>query len=282
MAEKTDASKSVHAGHRERLRERLRKEGLSSFSEHEVLELLLTYAIPQRDVNPLAHELIARFGSLSNVLNADESELMRVSGVGSRAALLLSMMPQLMRYYQLNALGEKPVITNFAQAKAYCQPLFLGAREELAYMVCLSQSGRVLHLALMHTGTIDEITLYPRSIVETAIRHNAHSVVLAHNHPGGTAEPSQADQDTTRKLADVLKGINIHFVDHLIFAGESVYSMMRTDRTAKIGPDGNFSYVVRSSPAPGRNRPLKEEPYEWISLCAQDLSSMEIKKENRI
>jgi len=263
--------KSIHAGHRERLRERLRREGLASFSEHEVLELLLTYAIAQRDVNPLAHELIARFGSLSNVLNADESELMRVSGVGSRAALLLSMMPQLMRYYQLNALGDKPVIINCAQAREYCRPLFVGAREEHAYMVCLDQSGRVLHLALMHTGTIDEVTLYPRRIVETALRHNAHSVVLAHNHPGGTAEPSQADMDTTRKLSAALGAIGIRLADHLIFSGEDVYSMIHARFHDAMEPDEDFSYVVKSSAVPGRRGPLKEEICEWIALNADDL-----------
>lgn len=269
MAEK--AEKSVHAGHRQRLRDRLRREGLTSFSEHEVLELLLTYAIPRRDVNPLAHELIARFGSLSNVLDADESELMRVSGMGESAALLLSMMPKLMRYYQLNALGEKPVITNFAQARAYCQPLFVGARDEHVYMVCLDQSGRVQHLALMHSGTIDEVTLYPRRIVETAIRHNAHAVVLAHNHPGGTAQPSQADQDTTRALAQALNGIGIRLVDHLIFSGESVHSMMRMSSGGE--EDGNFSYVMQSRVVPGRSRALKEDLYEWIALSADMLEN---------
>ena len=119
-----EQKKSIHAGHRERIRNRLKNEGLSSFSEHEVLELLLTYAIPRIDVNPLAHELIVRFGRLSNVLEADPSELMQVKGMGENAALLLTMMPQLVRYYQMNALGERPVVINTADAKTYCGPLF--------------------------------------------------------------------------------------------------------------------------------------------------------------
>ena len=146
MAEK---EKSIHAGHRERIRNRLRNEGLASFSEHEVLELLLTYAIPRQDVNPMAHELIARFGRLSNVLEADESELLQVKGLGANAALLLTMMPQLMRYYQMNALGERPVIVNLSDAEAYCAPLFLGAHEEHIYLICLDQKGHVLHLSLL-------------------------------------------------------------------------------------------------------------------------------------
>ena len=105
------SEKTVHAGHRARMRERFMKEGLSGFSEHEVLELLLMFAIPQRDVNPLAHRLIDRFGSLSAVLESSPAELTRVDGVGENAAALLSLMPQLMGYYQHSAMGRKPVIT---------------------------------------------------------------------------------------------------------------------------------------------------------------------------
>ena len=94
------SEKAVHAGHRARMRERFMKEGLSGFSEHEVLELLLMFAIPQRDVNPLAHRLIDRFGSLSAVLESSPAELTRVDGVGENAAVLLSLMPQLLSYYQ--------------------------------------------------------------------------------------------------------------------------------------------------------------------------------------
>lgn len=266
-----EEQKAIHAGHRERVRERFRTGGLQSFSEHEVLELLLMYAIAQRDVNPLAHELIARFGTLSNVLDADESELMRVPGVGRNAALLLTMMPQLMRRYQQSALGTKPVITNFEEARAYCAPLFWGAKDEHVYLICLDQSGRVLHPALLHTGTIDEVPLYPRLVVETAIRHHAHAVLLAHNHPGGIAEPSQADYDATVSLVSTLGGIQIRLMDHLIFSDERVYSMIRSSQFGSDHPDSNFSYVVRSRNVPGRRGTLKEENDEWICLTEEDL-----------
>lgn len=270
-AEKTEKT-SIHAGHRERLRERMRSEGLASFSEHEVLELLLTYAIPQRDVNPLAHELIARFGGLSNVLDADVSELMRVRGVGERAAILLNMMPQLMRCYQHSALGAKPVIANFADAKAYCEPLFLGAHDEHIYLICLDQSGHVLHLTLMHTGTVDQVALYPRLVVETALRHKAHAVLLAHNHPSGVAQPSQADYDTTRSVALALAPIGIRLVDHLVYAQDGVYSMIRTSQFSDLQPQEDFSYVVQSSHVPGRRGTLREETYEWVQLTEADFA----------
>jgi len=264
-----EKDKSIHSGHRERIRNRLRNEGFASFSEHEVLELLLTYAIPRQDVNPLAHELIARFGRLSNVLEADERELLQVKGMGANAALLLTMMPQLMRYYQINAIGERPVILNLADAKAYCAPLFLGVHEEHIYLLCLDQKGHVLHLSLLQTGTIDEVSLYPRKVVETALRHNAHSVILAHNHPSGAAEASQADVDTTKAIASALMMIGIKFVDHLIFAGETCYSMSRERRMEQERQDESISYIgVKTA---GRLGALREDADEWIALTAEDL-----------
>lgn len=258
---------SIHAGHRERLRNRLRAEGLSSFSEHEVLELLLTYAIPQKDVNPLAHELIARFGSLSDVLEADETELMRVSGVGSRAAQLLSMIPQLLTYYQRNALGEKPVVTNFAQACAYCGPLFAGAKQEHLYMVCLDRGGHVLHLSLMHTGTVDEVALYPRLVVQMALRHDAHAVLLAHNHPSGMAEPSQADVATTNRVIAALSTIDVVLTDHLIFSRGEVYSISHKRRYADGIAGDAYSYMAKLA-----GGALRDELGEWIACPEIELA----------
>lgn len=254
---------SIHAGHRERIRERLRTAGLSAFSEHEVLELLLTYAIPRQDVNPLAHELIATFGSLNAVLDADESELLRVKGMGRQAALLLTMMPQLLRRYQLSALGERPVIVTLRDAREYCAPLFIGASEEHIYMICLDQAGHVLHRTLLHTGTVDQVVLHPRTVVETAIRHNAHAVILAHNHPSGIADPSQADLDITGRISAALYMIGIKLVDHLIFAaGGDAFSILRECQIESGA--GAISYV-RNIAADGAGA-LREEQYDWIAF----------------
>lgn len=265
----TEKEKSIHAGHRERLRERLRTAGLGAFSEHEVLELLLTYAIPQRDVNPLAHELIAVFGSLNGVLNAQESELLRVKGMGKNAALLLTMMPQLMRYYQLHARQERPVILTQADARAYCTPLFLGAAEEAIYMLCLDQAGHVLHRALLHTGTVDCVALHPRKVVEIALRHGAYSVMLVHNHPSGAAFPSRQDVEATRQITSALYPIGIQLVDHMIFAGEDVYSMIRGRLMGGAREDAGFCYAVPAQDAQAGG--LRDAQYEWVSFVPDKL-----------
>ena len=241
----------IHAGHRGRIRERFRHEGLSGFSEHEVLELLLTYAIPQRDVNPLAHELIAHFGSLANVLEADEFDLLRVSGVGANAAALLTLVPQLLGYYQLNRMGDRPLVNNLASAKQYCDALFFGAHEERVYLLSLDKLGRVIYTTLLQTGTLDQVTLYPRTVVEIALRHRSYAVMLVHNHPGGFPEPSQADYDTTRALIKALSLVGVRMVDHLILSGDDVYSMAQHSQHGDDVDSLDFSYCVRSSSIPG-------------------------------
>ena len=215
----------IHDGHRARIRQRFREQGLSGFAEHEVLELLLTFSIARKDVNPLAHELIAQFGSLSAVLEADESELLRVSGVGENTAALLSLMPELFGVYQRSSMGERPRVGNLNEAKAYCRSLFFGSHEEMVYMICLDQRGHVIHPALLRRGTVDEVMIYPREVVETAIRYHAHAVLLTHNHPSGTVEPSQADISITARICTALEAIDIPMVDHLILGRDSVYSM---------------------------------------------------------
>ena len=257
-----DKVKSIHAGHRERIRERLRTAGLGAFSEHEVLELLLTYAIPRVDVNPLAHDLIETFGSLNDVLNADESELLQVKGMGKNAALLLTMMPQLMRRYEMGMQRERPVILTLADAKRYCAPLFIGAGEEQIYMICLDQAGHVLHRTLLYTGTVNQVSLPPRTVVETALRHHAHAVILAHNHPSGIPDPSQADLDVTCRIGTALYMIGIKLVDHLIFAAGGVFSITRE---CLIESGGDEMCYVRNMAADGAGA-LREEQYDWIAF----------------
>lgn len=262
---------SVHAGHRARIRERFLQQGFEGFSDHEILELLLTYAIPQRDVNPLAHQLIDHFGSLSAVFDAHVSELEKVPGMGRTAATLLCMVPQLTSRYQFSAMGDKPELSTLAKAKQYCKALFVGVHEERFYIICLDHHGRVIHRELAHVGTLDQIMVYPRTVAEIAMRHHARAVMLAHNHPGGILQPSQEDYSTTRVIIQALRGIQIDVVDHLIVSGSGVYSMMRESQEATC-PDEEFSYMMRSSHVPGRRGRLKEEDEaEFVTLNAEDM-----------
>ena len=215
-----------HMGHRQRMRERFAAQGLDGFAPHEVLELILMYAIPQRDVNPIAHRLMERFGSLHAVLEADVGELVRVEGVGEYAASLLSLFSHVDRRLEQSRSQQKPRLLNRADCCAFCRGLLAGLRQEHLYLLCLNAQMEVLHTALIARGSLSEVAAYPRLVAEAALRTNAHSVILCHNHPGGSVIPSQQDLDMTADLGRMLHGLEIALVDHVVVAGEETLSMV--------------------------------------------------------
>lgn len=219
---------SLHGGHRDRLRARLLNEGLDVFEDHQVLELILFYAIARVDTNPIAHRLMKRYGSLSAVLEADPQDLKSVEGVGTQAATLLSLLPQLTRRYLIDC-GKhtRPVLRTSEAAARYLLPLMAGRSEEVFFALCLDSQLRVIFPALVSEGTVKDALVHPRHVVETAIRHKAAAVVLAHNHPGGTAKPSTHDHRLTQQLVYALGAIGIRVHDHVIVSGDATYSFAR-------------------------------------------------------
>ncbi len=215
---------SIHKGHRQRVKARYLTEGIDSFQDHEVLELLLFYCIPMKDTNELAHQLIKEFGSLSGVFDADAKDLCAKAKLTENTAVLLSMIPSLARRYNQGKFKDKPVLNSSTKAGKYSTTLFTGRLYEVFYVICLDCQNRVNNATLLHEGTINEAPVYPRLIVETALRHQANSIILAHNHPGGSLEPSQADIEVTKKIKVAVEAISIKVVDHVIVAGDSYYS----------------------------------------------------------
>ena len=225
---KSASGGQLHKGHRERLRLRFLKEGLDSFEDHQALELLLFQAIPRFDTNPIAHRLIQRFGSFSAVLEADPKDLASVEGVGENAAVFLSMIPQITRrYFHDRVKHSRKPLNNSESAAEYLVPLMAGRSEEVFYVICLDSQLRVLYPALISEGTVKDALVHPRHVAEAAVRHKAASVILAHNHPAGSVKPSTHDHKLTRNLVQALGGINVHVVDHIIVAGELIYSFSR-------------------------------------------------------
>ena len=214
----------THSGHRERLKNRFENEGLDCFENHEILELLLYYSIPYRDTNPIAHSLIKKYGSLPAVLEAGICDLKKNEGIGRSSAVLLSMVPSLCRRYQVDRWSVKSVINSSSKAGKYASALFTGKIYEAFYVISLDAQNRVNNASMVHEGTINEAHVYPRLIIEVALRHQANSVILAHNHPGGTTKASTADIEVTRKITEAMKSISIQVVDHIIVAGENYVS----------------------------------------------------------
>ncbi len=211
---------NVHEGHRSRVKERYLMEGLDAFSDHEIIELLLFYCIPKRDTNELAHRMIREFGTLHDLVEADPRDIARRCNISLNTALLISLAAPLSRRYLKQKWGHRPVINSSAKAGDYAVTLFAGRIYECFFVICLDSQNHVNHAALVHEGTINEAPVYPRIIVETALRHKANSIILSHNHPGGSLRASNADIDVTRKICHAMKPIGIHVVDHIIVAGD--------------------------------------------------------------
>lgn len=214
---------SVHQGHRARQRKKLLENGPRAFADHELLEMLLYYAIPRRDTNELAHRLLERFGSLQGVFSAPVEELSTVEGVGENAAVLLNLVPQI---WQRSLQGAPERILNSVdKCGEYFAELLSGSRREMLWQVCLDGKGKVLSSRCLAEGDVSMAAVSVRQVVEYALRAGAVAVVLAHNHPSGVALPSQEDCATTRLIRDALRTMNIQLVDHIIVADRDYVSM---------------------------------------------------------
>ncbi len=221
-----DEKRNLHAGHRERVKDRFRKEGLDSFEEHEILELLLYFGIPQRDTNELAHRLIETFGSFAQIFAADYEQLRAVPGMTASAALLLRLVPQLSRRYIEAVADSADILDSSEKIGRFLIPKFLGRTEETVYLLCFNNACRLLRCDLLSEGTLNGSQVDVRKLVETAFQCKAVNVVLAHNHPHGTPRPSSQDIRMTRSLAPTLKQLNLELLDHFIVAGNEYVSMM--------------------------------------------------------
>ena len=219
---------NIHAGHREKLRDRfINEKGFEHFEDHQILELLLFYANARQDTNPLAHELLDRFGSLKGVLEARPEQLMTVDGIGKQQAVLLSMVVPLTRVWHRCAMETPTRIGNSREAENYCLSILAGERTERFYVISLNAKCNVLGRRKISEGSLSEVSAYPRMVMETALNYNAHSVLLCHNHPGGTCAPSPEDIASTLQLQRLLNGVGILVLDHIIVAGDRTYSMIQ-------------------------------------------------------
>ena len=218
---------NMHAEHRRRVKNRFRSEGLDNFEELHALELLLFYAIPQGDVNPLAHRLLDHFGYLRHVLEAPAEQLMAVKGVGEHTAILLSLVKGISRKYMTSGDSEAPLNT-MADCGRYLVNRFIGRRDEAVMLLCLDAKRAPLCCRVVSEGSVNAAEISTRKVVEAALSVNATSVILAHNHPSGIAVPSMQDIVTTRRMGAALSAVEIHLADHIVVAEGDYVSMVQS------------------------------------------------------
>ena len=215
----------VHDGHRERKREQFLRHGADSFADHELLELLLYSAVPRRDTNPLAHDLINYFGSLHAVFSAPAEELQKFSGISQSGAVLLKLIPSIYRRAALSAGENEQILDTVEKIGRFFVDLYVAESCEIMYQLCLDAKGRRLNLYKVTDGDPSSVNLNVRKIVENAILSQASMVALAHNHPSGVAFPSHADILAATMIQTALDSIGIRFADHIIVADGDFISM---------------------------------------------------------
>lgn len=220
---------SIHAGHRSRVKTEFLARGLEGWPDHRALELLLFYAIPQGDVNDLAHTLIDRFGSLSGVLDASVDELKKVPGVGEHTAVLLRLIPAIGGRYVEDRGSMGRIVRTTDEAARMLKPHFSSARNEMVYILCLDSKGKLLGVRKVSEGSIFASDINIRRIAEEAMGLRASRLYLAHNHISNLAFPSAADWQATDVIRAALAPLGLELIDHIIFVDGDAVSLRQSE-----------------------------------------------------
>lgn len=208
--------KNVHSGHRMRVKERFCEAGLSSFADHNVLELVLFYSVPRKDTNELAHRLLDHFGSLHAVFEANVERLMEVPGISYNSAVLIKLFTEVSKRYSVSKNGKRVVFKSTDDIAKYVSGLFIGETIESFYILCVDGRGCLMSCEKHSTGSVLNAPVCIPVVIDTVVRNKACAVIVAHNHPNNTADPSGDDIEITKKLYKLLKAMNITLLDHVV------------------------------------------------------------------
>lgn len=224
-----------HAGHRANVRKKFIENGFSkSTPPHEILEMILFYALPRCDTNELAHRLLDYFGSLSAVFNAPIDELKKVKGIGENAAVLFKLILAAARAYNEDNADMSAKMCTLEELGTYLISRFAGITEEQFAVVSLNATGKFLSFDIVAKGDISTVGVSTRKVVEVLMKTKAAAIVLAHNHPGGFALPSGADLTATKTIGDVVRAIGVHLTDHIIVADSEFVSLAQSEKFMEL------------------------------------------------
>lgn len=227
--------KNPHAGHRQNVRNRYYKEGLESMPDHNVLEMLLFFGIPQKDTNELAHELIEHFGSFTGVLEADMNDLRNIKGMTENAACLITMLLPIYRRYAQSLVDDKrPILSSAKDIYEYIKPRYIGVNHELVYALGFDGNHRLIADRLICDGDLDSASFNLRSVASFALETNARSIVLIHNHCNEVSAPSNDDINATLAIRAMLNSLSVSLSDHVIVADSNYTSIANIKKYAYI------------------------------------------------
>lgn len=218
---KTEDLQSLQTGHRARLRKKFLD---GQLTEYEILELLLTYAIPRRDVRALSRQLYRKYGTIPNLLAAPMKSLTENEGIKENTATFFKLLNKLMELEYKSALDTSPIFHNYVKLENYCRTLLIGKSIEEFHVLYLDEEYKLIKDEMHSSGTIDWAAVYVREIVKRALDLNAHSLVMLHNHPSGYTSFSTEDIAITQELENALEKLKIGLYDHLLVSGDVIYS----------------------------------------------------------
>ncbi len=215
---------SHYLGHRSRLQKRFVENGIKGLQDYEALELLLTYGIARKDRKPVAKALLKRFDGISGVFGAEIHELKEVDGVGEKTAILIKLMQSLMELCVKESTLHKVKLSSPEAVVEYCRVSMGWLRDEQFRVIYLNSQNEVLSEEIIQEGTVDQAVVYPRKVLEYALRHKAVSLILVHNHPGGVLKPSRSDIELTKRLKNTSEEMGIRIHDHFIITRDGHFS----------------------------------------------------------
>lgn len=217
-------NKPHYIGHRQRLRERFLNSSFENFAEYELLELLLFFAIPRRDVKPLAKKLLEKFGNLANLINADKERLLSIDGTNDGVCISFFVVRELINRILKQKVVHQNIISSWSALLDYLKSTMGGLKLEQFRALFLNKKNILITDEIMTVGTIDQATVYPREIIKRALFHEASAIILVHNNPSGNSKPSKADIELTNKIAEACSAVSIIVHDHVIISNNDYFS----------------------------------------------------------
>lgn len=214
----------LHKGHRQRLKQRAINSGIENMPLHEILELILTYTIPYKDVNPLAHSLINHFGSYANVFDAGYDQLINFNGVGHETALFLSLFPKFCRIYTESKHGDKIILNNTNDCIAYLKSIVSSSNVEEAYVFCLDGNKKLLRKQCFTSNLSFLISIDNKKFANSLLDNKTKYLIMMHTHPFGNTLPSKADVLATSEILKMCRMFGITLIDHIIVGDGEYYS----------------------------------------------------------
>ena len=233
---------NVHEGHRSRLKERFIEDGIDNFEPHNVLELLLFYSIPRKDTNEIAHDLLRNFGSLQGVFDADFADLIKVDGIKENSATLLKLIPSIARAYATGKYSTNCILNTAEKVGEYLLDKYVGETNEITYLLLLNNRFELIDTVKLHEGSVNSSLISPRKIIDYTIKHNASMIILAHNHPNGTAFPSMEDVNTTNDLFYILSTLDIKLIEHFVVSKNDYYPIIHSTESLRMACKDNRDF----------------------------------------